>query len=160
MKSKNKYVLAGALALAVCLLTTLVVVAQSKQKGKQSKPIELKAQKPTTRGAEKDPNIISDSQTNDPNAKIDPPESKGGPKARGGSCEVRFDNSTKYLIKLYIDGKYRGTIGPFDDAVGYALPGETRVYARADFEDGTYLYWGPKTYDCRSGQYIYFKMNY
>lgn len=148
--------------LAVVLLCASGASAQTaKPKGKKQQTIELKGQKVTSRGAEKDPNITSDSQVNDPNAKIDPPPAKGGPASRGGAaCEVRFDNSTKLYIKVYIDGKYRGTIGPYDDAIGYAYPGETRVYARADFDDGTYVYWGPKTYDCNSGQYIYFKMTY
>lgn len=129
------------------------------QKGSREKQvIELKKKTVTTRGTEKDPNIKDDSQLNDPAVKIDPPPSKGGGKTRGNLCEVRLDNWTKLIIKIYIDGKYRGTVGPFDDAVGYAIPGETSVYGRADYTDGTYSYWGPKTYSCSPGQYIYFKM--
>jgi len=156
---RNKYLGIATSLLAVALLCAYGVSAQTARQQGKKQTIELKGQKVTTRGAEKDPNIISDSPVNDPNAKIDPPPAKGGPVSRGGAaCEVRFDNSTKLFIKVYIDGKYRGTIGPYDDAIGYAIPGETRVYARADFDDGSYVYWGPKTYDCNSGQYIYFKM--
>jgi hypothetical protein len=146
--------------LAASLLSTPAVEA-TQTKGKKKQTIELKGQKVTTRGEEKDPNIKRDSEVNDPNAKIDPPPAKGGPVSRGGAaCEVQFDNWTKYRIKVFIDGEYRGTIGPFDEAIGNTIPGETVVYARADFTDGTYIYWGPKTYNCNSGQYIYFKMTY
>ena len=149
------------LTVIVMMMASLVIQLPrtAAQKGsKEKQVIELKKMTVTTRGAEKDPNIKDDTQLNDPAVKIDPPPSKGGVKTRGNLCEVRLDNWTKLIIKIYIDGKYRGTIGPFDDAVGYAIPGETSVYGRADYTDGTFSYWGPKTYNCSSGQYIYFKM--
>src|SRR5882762_686300 len=152
---------------AACFAMLLVLATQSAlswnaptgepQKGKV---IELKATKSTTRGEGADPNIKSDKQTNDPNSPMAAPEKKGGAKTRGGFlCEVRFDNRTKWFIKLYVDGNFRGTISPFGDAVAYALPGETRVYGRADFDDGTYLYWGPQNYACGPNHYIDFRMN-
>jgi hypothetical protein len=170
MKSKFRYLIIGSLFLAVCLMLTgvsassvgLVKAAsqQEKKDDQKAQTIELKGQRVTSRGGDTDPNIKSDSQVNDPNAQIEAPPSKGGPRPRGGgSCEVRLDNRTRYYIKIYVDGRYRGTIGPYGDAVVHALPGETRVYARADFTGTTsYLYWGPRRYDCGSSQYIYFKM--
>jgi hypothetical protein len=127
------------------------------QKGKH-KVIELKAQKPTTRGD--DPNIKNEKETNDPNSELAAPEQKGGAKTRGGgACEVRFDNRTRWFVKLYVDGTYRGTISPYGDGVAYTGAGATRVYARAVFDSGDYLYWGPNDYSCYSGQYVYFRMN-
>jgi hypothetical protein len=128
--------------------------------GQKSKPkvIELKAQKPTTRGD--DPNIKNDTETNDPNSDLAAPQQKGGPKTRGGgACEVRFDNRTKWFVKLFVDGTYRGTISPYGDGVAYTGAGSTRVYARAEFNGGDYLYWGPNDYSCYSGQFVYFRMN-
>jgi hypothetical protein len=131
-----------------------------KEKGKSEKAIELKGTKgAATRGSEADPNIKSDKQTNDPNAEIEAPSQKGGATTRGGgNCEVRLDNRTSLFIKVYVDGAYRGTLSPYGDGVVFVLPGETHVYARADFDDGTYYYWGPSAYACGAGQYIYFKM--
>lgn len=131
----------------------------SGQKGKP-KVTELKGTKgEASRGGEADPNIKQGQETNDPNATMDAPPKKGGTTTRGGGyCEVQFDNRTKLYIKLYVDGEYRGTLSPYGDAVVYALAGSTRVYARADFNDGTYLYWGPSTYSCGPGQYIPFRM--
>jgi hypothetical protein len=126
----------------------------------KQKVIELKATKSTTRGEGADANIKSDKETNDPNAQFAAPTKKGGAKTRGGGyCEVRFDNRSQWFVKLYIDGTYRGTLSPYGDSVGYTMPGETTVYARADFDDGSYYYWGPKGYDCGPNQYIYFRMN-
>lgn len=149
----------------VMLLTSTTTPSQgsrsrSKSQDKSQKVIELKANKaPASRGAEADPNIKNDKQTNDPNAKGTPPTQKGGVTTRGGgNCEVRLDNWTDYLIKIYVDGIYRGMLDRYGDGVVYVGVGETVVYARADFDDGSYLYWGPKTYSCGPNQYIYFKM--
>lgn len=151
------------LVLAVLLVSTVALSQNSKSskpQGKSQKAIELKATKaPASRGSEPDANVKNDKQTNDPSAKGTPPSSKGGNATRGGgNCEVRLDNWTNYLIKIYVDGIYRGVLDRYGDAVVYVGVGETRVYGRADFDDGSYLYWGPKTYDCGANQYIYFKM--
>ena len=47
----------------------------------------------------------------------------------------------------YFDGEYRGNVGPWGDGYGYVGCGETRLYARADFTDGTYSSWGPVVAD-------------
>lgn len=86
------------------------------------------------------------------------PRRKGG-KTRGGEgCEVRLDNSTGWIIKIYVDGTYRGSMGAYDDSTVNVGAGLTRVYARADFTDGTYKYWGPQDYKCSDNQYINFRM--
>jgi|ERR1700686_3275498 len=149
----------GACLLLGSFITIPVVSSQTKPKGQKGKVIELKANKSTTRGEGADPNIKSGEEANDPNAATSAPENKGGAKTRGDLCEVRFDNRTPWIIKLYVDGNYKGALLPYGDAVAYAWPGGTRVYARADFTDGTYSYWGPQNYDCGPNQYIYFKMN-
>ena len=159
MKSRVLAIACGAVLLALAAQSALSRNANPRDPQKE-KVIELKATKSTTRGEGADSNIKSDKQTNDPNSETAAPEKKGGAKTRGGVlCEVRFDNRTKWFMKLYVDGVYRGTLSPYGDAVVYTLPGETRVYARADFEDGSYLYWGPKDYECGPNHYIDFKMN-
>jgi hypothetical protein len=171
MKSKYRYLIASSLFLAMFLLSTGLPASsagvvkadspQDKKDNKKTQPIELNGQKGTSRSEGADPNIKSDKQTNDPTDKTEAPEAKGGPRSRGGSgCRVQLDNRTRYIIKVYVDGYYRGTMSPYGDSYVYVAPGETKVYARADFDDGSYSYWGPKYYDCDSGQYIYFKMNY
>ena len=155
------------LTLACLLIGALLIFAipsaeannAQKKKGK-AKVTELKGSKgEASRGGEADPNIKTGKETNDPDAQIDAPPSKGGATTRGGGyCEVQFDNRTRWYIKLYVDGTYRGTLSPYGDAVVYALPGSTTVYARADFDSGGFTRWGPSNYSCGSGQYIPFRM--
>lgn len=157
MKAK---LITSAPVLLFLVLATVLTGSLTTAYGQKTKPkvIELKAQKPTTRG--EDPNIKSDKETNDPNSELAAPQQKGGAKTRGGgACQVRFDNRTRWFVKLYVDGTYRGTISPYGDGVAYTGAGPTRVYARAVFDSGDYLYWGPTDYSCYSGQFIYFRMN-
>ena len=145
---------------------TTSVFAQ-KDKGKKPKPkvttqtkevVELKSNKGT--GTADDPNITTEELPNSMANRQNAPANKGGNSKGAAGCKVIFDNYTDWRVKLYVNGSYRGTVGGFDDAYLYVAPSsDTVVYARADFDDGSYLYWGPTNYDCRSNQYIYFKMN-
>jgi hypothetical protein len=57
--------------------------------------------------------------------------------------DIIVDNYTGYSIDIYVDGSFRGTIAPYDKKVTWAVPGNTRLYAKAVFNDGSYIYWGP-----------------
>jgi hypothetical protein len=148
--------------MSVMLITaTTIVEANSSQKQKsKAKVTDLKASKgEASRGGEQDPNIKQGKETNDPSSQMDAPPAKGGATSRGGGyCEVQFDNRTQWYIKLFVDGSYRGTLSPYGDAVVFVQPGSTAVYARADFDDGTFFRWGPSSYSCGPGQYIPFRM--
>lgn len=132
----------------------------SKQK-KQS--FELKATKVEAgRGTAADPNIKDSTTANTQDQQFDaPPEKGGSAKGRGGQglCRVNFDNRTGWRIQLYVDGMFRGVMAPFGDSVAFTGAGPTTVYARAEFTDGSALYWGPKNYTCYAGQYINFRMD-
>jgi hypothetical protein len=113
--------------------------------------VQDKAQ--TGRGQGTDENIKSDSYKNDPNDATPAPPSKGGEKTRGAYCAIVFDNYTPWYIKCYVDGSFRGVVGPYSDLSLSFICGETRVYARADFEGGGYRYWGPRIFYASSGAY-------
>lgn len=130
----------------------------SAQKPDKAKTIELKSSRASaSKGDNTDKNIKQEAMANDPKARHDAPAAKGG-KSKGGGCRVQLDNSTEWFIRIYVDGIYRGTMDPWGDNSVYVLPGDTTVYARADFTDGSYRYWGPKVYDCGTNEYINFKM--
>jgi hypothetical protein len=105
-------------------LVTLLTSDAAAQTPDKSKTIELtstRVEKGTAKGS--DANIKKDEMANDPTAKRGAPPTKGG-KARGaGGCRVQFDNSTDLYIKVYVDGFFRGTMGPWDDSYVYVLPG-------------------------------------
>lgn len=149
-------------------LTTVSVFAQTKQtkdnkKKKQVGSDTVSSTKGATgsKGADSDPNIKSGEAANDMDAPNGLPTTKGGGKGKGAAydCEVQLDNWSAWNVKIYINGNYRGYLSAGAESTLYYTPGQTTIYARADFTDGTYYYWGPKTYSCGANQYIYFKMN-
>lgn len=137
---------------------------KKKKKKQKRQDVELKAMKGTMtgKGMDSDPNIKEGESLNNPNGPKTPPMSKGGGTSKGASsdCEVQFDNRTDLNVKTYVNGRYRGAMGGYDDALLHLYPGYVTVYARADFSDGTYLSWGPQSYTCSENQFIYFKMVY
>ena len=78
----------------------------------------------------------------------DPVEMRAGPF----SCDVHIDNRTNwYIHRVYIDGSNWGSVGRFGDSIARDVSvGRTKVYAEADFTDGSKRYWGPNYFDCTS----------
>jgi hypothetical protein len=126
------------IALAAVALCAALVAPTALAAGK-NKEIDVKSQ--TGRGDEK----MKPRPPNDPNAK------EAAPRTRAGVCEVHVDNRTRWYIDVYIDGNFRGTVGPSGDGYALAISGPTRVYGRADFTDGTYKYWD-QNISCPAGE--------
>ncbi len=120
------------------------------------KVVEAKAQK--ARGGGADENIKQESVTNDPAVKTPPPANKGGEATRGQLCGVWLDNYTPWYIKFYVDGIYWGTSAPWGEVSGLAFAGATRVYARADFLDGSAFTWGPQVFYCERDEVYRWKV--
>ena len=150
-------------------LATMSVSAQMKQTkdNKKKKKVgsdEVSSSKgaSNSKGSDTDPNIKEGGEMmNSMDAPGTLPTAKGGGKGKGAAydCEVQLDNWSAWNVKIYINGEYRGYLSAGGESTLYYTPGQTTIYARADFTDGTYYYWGPKTYTCGANQYIYFKMN-
>lgn len=124
-------------------LLTLFVAGVSAQTQKQTKLIETKGilfEK--QRGA--DPNI----KTEKPSGDVVVPKERG-PVYGDNYCDVNLENHSGYSIDIYIDGDYRGTIGPWENRVSWAIPGKTILYGKSI---GGTVYWGPQQVDCG---YIY-----
>lgn len=90
-----------------------------------------------------DANIKTHRAANDPAASMPAPALKSGEKAATVGCVVHIDNRTTLNIDVYLDGDFRGTVGPWGDLYRTVICGGTRFYARADFTDGSYSSWGP-----------------
>ncbi len=101
---------------------------------------------------------ISGKSISTPDAKVNklkrPANIKGKPMAPTSSrgdvygpdySDVVIDNWTGYYIDIYVNGSFRGTVSPYDKRVTWAIPGTNTLYAKAVFNDGSYLYWGPQT---------------
>lgn len=80
-----------------------------------------------------------------------PPAKKGRATLSGPySCDIVFDNHTQYLIRVFVDGNYYGTMAAWGDFTVYNVgTGPTRLYGRADFSNTSeFYYWGPSTVTC------------
>lgn len=130
------------------LVLTFGVGAKSAAAQTQQHPKSGTTAAQKTRGDSnaKDENIKKDRQPNDPNAKVEAPPEKGGPKSRGYACHLDIDNRTPWIIDIYVDGNYRGQVSRYGDLVGYVGCGDTRLYGRATFTDGSEKTWGPTVY--------------
>jgi hypothetical protein len=114
----------------------------------QKHPTSAKATGMKSRGENgaKDENIKNDRSPADPNAKVEAPPDKGGPKTRGGACRVHVDNHTPYPVAIYEDGNYVGEVSRYGDAFGYVGCGSTVLYGRVIFTTGGSQSWGPNAY--------------
>jgi hypothetical protein len=151
------------LAAATLLVPGLTqgVYAQRRGRGRaKTQSFVLKPNKSTERGS--DPNIKDEGMTNSQNQEMPGPANKGaggGTRGQSGVCRVNVDNWTPWKVQIYVDSSFRGMVSPWGDGVTYTGAGPTRVYARAEFDNGSVLTWGPRDYECYSGQYIYFRLD-
>ena len=144
MNVKTAWFAAAALA-AASLSTPVALQAQGGQKPEQV--VNATAVKGRGTASTPDENIKTMRGANVPGAKVPAPAAKGGAATRGGVCAVHFDNRTSLYIDMYLDGNYRGTLSPWGDSYPLVGCGETRLYAKANFTDGSSLSWGPVTAD-------------
>jgi hypothetical protein len=144
-----KRIAVSSLIVLAFMTMTLFAGDAGAQQGKSA--VTSKAQAGRAAGAE-DPNIKSrERPTNkaDADTAFPAPPKKGGPRTRGVLCGVHVDNRTPYYIDVFVDGEFADTVTPWGDVYSYAYAGITNLYARADFEDGSYKWWGPSDVNCR-----------
>jgi hypothetical protein len=103
-----------------------------------------------------DKNINPNSGTNMPGEKSVAPASKGGPASKGPfDCHLHVDNSTAWYVQFYFNGDAAGTIGPWGDYYPNITVGSAQLYARAVFDNGTVLTFGPVNYQCTGNDNVY-----
>lgn len=162
VKIKTIFYLA-ALVIVFASLQNTEVFAQRRKAARHStaqkpKVIELNSARGADGQDAQDSNIKRAAAPNNPNKKA--ARSRDAAITRGsGKCKIVFDNYTVFDISIFVDGNYRGTVGADGIAQLYVAPKpDTIVYARADFSDGAFLFWGPETYGCGANEYVYFKL--
>lgn len=131
---------------------TTSLAAQDKVEGK------ARDRANTARGATNpadDENIRTATGSNVRGATGEPaPDAKApeGTASRGStSCKVHYDNRTSLYVATYAEGIFRGDVAPWGDLYTYVIGGQTRLYARAGFTDGSVSTWGPRLVDCPAG---------
>jgi hypothetical protein len=141
MKLWKKLAMASVISAVVgfTLVPNGTVVAKDKANSADTKAT-------VTKRGEADPNIKKEVTENDPKAPATAPVSKGGTKKRGGySSSIHVDNRTGWIVKIYANGDFVGSVSPYGDTYFPATAGSFNLYARADFTDGTVYTWGPRS---------------
>ena len=92
-----------------------------------------------------DSQIVKIVTLNDPKGpEMKAPPRKRNPKGTGNPNLLKLDNRTPWFVRVYVDGAYHGMLPPWGDLLTYALPAKSKVYAVANFLDGTRRFWGPR----------------
>ena len=132
----------------VCMLAALVglgamVMTHSlAAPPKKGENLNTKGVQGKTRG--ENPNVKNEHEMNDRTAKPKAPRSKGGTATRGSSTGIfHVDNHTGWYVKIYVDGDYVGTVGPYGDLYRTADVASYTVLGIARFEDSDDLTFGP-----------------
>jgi hypothetical protein len=125
----------------VLVVSTSTPLALAQSKAREA-VLPTRGEKGPVAGAA-DENISDDSEVNAPDAlKTFPkPADKGGAQKRGAYCGVYVDNYTPFLVRVYVDGQYRGAVPAWGGLWIGAITGATRLYSKATFADGATLVW-------------------
>lgn len=148
MKIKIIFMLAVLVVLAVSVaLSPVNMVSETEAQNKSDR--QKKSEKITdksSKGTGEDKNVTQTRSKNSPN-KTEKTNPKGGGQR---TCSIDLVNKTQWVIDIYIDGKYRGTMDEYASNFTTTGSGATRLYARAEFDNGEYIYWGPREITCGS----------
>lgn len=97
-----------------------------------------------------DPNILTEKRVNGDDSESSVVQtSEKGAATRGSICTCTLDNWTAWYIDFYVDGNYEGYVSKWSEGSVNVLAGETRVYAVAEFTDGSRVTYGPVTRNCQ-----------
>lgn len=127
----RKIILSSITLMTILFLTTNTVNAQTK--GVKKQKVELKAVSTPSEA-------VANLQRPE-NDKNNPAEKSRGDVYGANYSDIIIDNWTAWHIDIYVDDAYRGSIGPWEKKTTWAIPGNTKIYAKAVFTDGSYKYW-------------------
>ena len=149
MKIKIIFMLAVLVILAVSVAfspVSLITETEAQSKSERQKKAEKVTDK-SSKGSGEDKNVTQTRGKNSMTNKSTRTKTRGSGQK---TCNIDLINETGYVIDIYIDGKFRGTMGEYDANYTTTGTGATKLYARAEFDDGSFLYWGPKNITCGS----------
>lgn len=75
------------------------------------------------------------------NDKNHPAEKSRGDVYGDDYSDIIFDNWTGLYMDVYVDGTYRGSLAPWATKTTWAIPGKTKMVAKATYSDGSYSTW-------------------
>jgi hypothetical protein len=115
----------------------------------------VKSSSQKSRGNGADPNIKGEYELNSAADGRPFPRPGGKSDERGSArgCAVDVNNYSPLFVQIYADGYYAGTVGPWGDVWVYPGTGGTLLYARANFTDGSYVWWSNRFGCAEAGIY-------
>lgn len=129
-------------AVLVAFAIAMVSIPVTAQNSFQTNGVKAKA-------SATDGNIKRDDVTNSMDQKLAPPQKKGGPASKAGyTCDGHVDNRTPLYVRYYMNGDLEAIIGPYGDYYPAYTHGTAVLYAKAVFDDGSVLTFGPRSYTC------------
>jgi hypothetical protein len=134
MRTLNRIVVAA----VVAGLVGIGPASEARQRRAREQVITSRPQVARAAGAGAQDPDLNDEDAGAENPK--PPE-KGGPRSKGSHCGILVDNYTPYKVRVLVDGKYRGTAGPWGGLTVASLSGESRLTAEAKFAGGKVMTW-------------------
>jgi hypothetical protein len=147
----RKFLVVAIAALSFSLISTQSANAQKEIKEK----VTFSKDDSPSRGVDANIKVPKGKNTGETPEGSFQPKAKGGSDARGGYCEVVFDNWTSYYIDGYVNGRYEGYVGPWGSGSVWVSGGSTTVYGVAEFLDGSRYTWGPQTKSCNSQKWTF-----
>ena len=96
-----------------------------------------------------DPNIKDKTFNNDIKKVVPPPAKPGATRGEGPwPCRVYVNNRTGWIVQVYVDGSFRGLVGPWGAVYVNTGNGGSLFYGRADFTNAPPLTWGTWSFNC------------
>jgi len=77
--------------------------------------------------------VVEKSRGENPNIEFQVPKNDDNPvpkpeKERGAYCGIDFENWTGYYVEIYVNGYYKGTLGPWETGSVTVYAGYTTIY--------------------------------
>lgn len=92
----------------------------------------MNAQPPKKKAVAVSKNAVDKTRGANPNIKQDEPTTDVAmakpSKNRGDYCTISISNTTGYYVKVYLDGYYKGTLGPYESGTVTAYSGYKTLY--------------------------------
>lgn len=148
MKTKTSFTFMALFLLTVAVAfspVSFIAETEAQNRSDRQKKAEKVTQKSAKGTVADDKNVTTMRSKNSKNSKSTRTKTRGSGQR---TCYIDLVNDTGYVIDIYIDGKFRGTMAEWDSNYTTTGSGATKLYARAEFDDGSSLYWGPTNITC------------
>jgi hypothetical protein len=147
MRSKSILAFLATVILAGGMCASVPTHAADSKHDKELKATDIGSASKAISG--KDANVKTEEpKGDDPKAKSENPREG---KRQAAAAAIRVENNTPWHLHVYVNGDYEGTLSPWSYVDIPFTTGKVTVYARVNFDNGTYVPYGPHTIYLNAG---------